>query len=343
MLAAIQFPVFAARRGPASEQVGLILPTSLCAGQIAQIAARRLNAQGIGRQRGITRFVALAHTEGCGASTSPERLYPRTMLGYMTHPAVSACLLLEHGCEVTHNDYMREQMRQAGLDLAEFGWASIQLDGGIDKVLAKIERWFNLHAADTHPPRRRTGGLETLRIALNAAGLVSPQAGKLCARLAQTVVEGGGVVITPENSPLWHNAAFTHELGIVEPRATLAYAQPAEQAGLHVMATPTQHWVETLVGMGAGGTQLFLAHVGQQPMPGHPLVPLLQITSEAQVAASYSADLDLSLIGAEGMANGVEQALHLVQQTMAGGYTPAAERIGNLDFQLTRGLLTVSL
>lgn len=46
----------------------------------------------MGEKYGISRFVALAHTEGCGVSSSPERLYPRTMLGYLMHPMVGQAL-----------------------------------------------------------------------------------------------------------------------------------------------------------------------------------------------------------------------------------------------------------
>src|SRR5690606_31757793 len=44
--------------GPVSERVALILPTSLCAGQIARMTAHRLNQLGLGREREISRFVA---------------------------------------------------------------------------------------------------------------------------------------------------------------------------------------------------------------------------------------------------------------------------------------------
>ena len=43
----------------ATDQVGLILPTSLCAGQVARLAAERLNAKSLGRDQGISRFAAL--------------------------------------------------------------------------------------------------------------------------------------------------------------------------------------------------------------------------------------------------------------------------------------------
>ena len=120
-----------------------MLPTSLCAAQISRLAAERLNEKQVGRAQGITRFVALAHTEGCGfGGEAMHQLLHRTYRGYVTHPNVAAALLLEHGCEKIPNDVMRRQLERAGVPSARFGWASVQLDGGIEKALGKIEAWF---------------------------------------------------------------------------------------------------------------------------------------------------------------------------------------------------------
>ena len=134
-------------------RVGLVLPTSLCSGQIARMAAERLTQAGVGGPAGLTRFAALVHTEGCGVSGGPnEAIYARTLLGYLTHPSVGAALLLEHGCEKTHNDYMQNQLTDAGIDTAAFGYASVQLDGGIANALDRIEAWFRaLPASDVSP------------------------------------------------------------------------------------------------------------------------------------------------------------------------------------------------
>lgn len=62
--------------------------------------------------RFFSRIIALPHTEGCGHSSgSSEEMFVRTMLGYATHPRVAYAVLLEHGCEKTHNDYMKLAMK----------------------------------------------------------------------------------------------------------------------------------------------------------------------------------------------------------------------------------------
>ena len=140
----LQFRALQTEVGYRTDQVGLILPTSLCSGQIAQMIAHRCNEQKIGEKQGISRFVALPHTEGCGVSGGrSEEIYTRTMIGHLTHPTVALGLLLEHGCEKTHNDHVRHEIQKLGISPERYGWASVQLDGGIDAVIGKVQEWFS--------------------------------------------------------------------------------------------------------------------------------------------------------------------------------------------------------
>ena len=87
------------------------------------------------------RVVALPHTEGCGVSD--ERVAARTLLGHLASPLVKHALLLEHGCEKTHNDYFAEQLGALHLGGSEqYGWASLQKDGGVGAVKTKVQAWF---------------------------------------------------------------------------------------------------------------------------------------------------------------------------------------------------------
>ena len=113
------------RPGPADQHV-LVADRTAGGG-----APQRLS---VGLRHGIDRFVALAHSEGCGfGGGSVYDTLQRTFRGYATHPNVAAALLLEHGCEKVPNDAMRRDFERAGLPLDRFGWASVQLDGGIDR------------------------------------------------------------------------------------------------------------------------------------------------------------------------------------------------------------------
>ncbi len=54
--------LFKSGSGYATERVGLVLPTSMCAAQIARMAADRMNQRGLASELGLSRFVALAHS-----------------------------------------------------------------------------------------------------------------------------------------------------------------------------------------------------------------------------------------------------------------------------------------
>ena len=340
---AVQFPTQRVKGIQTLDQVALVLPTSLCAGQVARMATRRLNKQNIGRDHGISRFVSLVHTEGCGASGgTSEELYIRTMFGYLTHPMVGACLLLEHGCEKTHNDYMRNQMRAEGIDPDKLGWASVQLDGGIENVLQKIEGWFSetLEAAPT--ASSKVAGLGALRVGLASAGPLTDAAASALSDLTRHIVAAGGSVVLPQNTGLLSSQSYLQTtLGEQPALPTLAYGAPMHSSGFHVMETPTAHWVETLTGLGASGVDVIVAYVGEHPLQTHPMIPLLQITDDGQVHAAYGDDLDLWL---DGPADQWPTAILERIAAVAGHtYAPQLYQLGNIDFQVTRGLLGVSM
>jgi altronate dehydratase len=325
--------------GHSTDQVGLILPTSLCSGQIARLAAEALNRKGLGRDQGLSRFVALVHTEGCGVSGGPaEDLYARTMLGYLAHPLVKHALLLEHGCEKTHNDYMRGRLEAMGFDIERVGWASIQLNGGIAKVMERIEAYFSDALASAEPPAYITVGMEGLRLGLLGSGRVPDAVARSLAQLTGTVVGAGGTVVLPDGVSLTSSPIFLEEVGLNRPpEPSLAYGQAALKPGFHVMEAPTKHWVETLTGLGATGVEIVLAFANDAPVQGHPMIPLLRIGDERTL---FAEDLDLLLEGDP--SKWAKTVLERLMDVATHRYAPKLYE-GNTDFQLTRGLLGVSL
>jgi len=339
-----RFKAYQTRRGWASDRVGLIVPTSLCAGQIGRMIADKLNREAA--DTGL-RYVALAHTEGCGVSGGDcEHLYLRTMAGYLAHPLVKNGLVLEHGCEKTHNDAMQNFLEQQGIDPDLFGWASIQMDGGIESVTAKVVAWFGKAQAEHPPEAEKEVGLEALRLGLVSNGPVPGPFAEACAMLARTVVRAGGTVVVAENSSLTSSEVFTKELFDSAPvRPTLAYGQACVKPGFHVMETPTDHQVETLTGLGATGVQVILAHLSDRFLQSHPMVPLVQVGSRnegrtAEQTEALDLLLDANRLSRETM---MEQMLKRVLQAASREYLPKAFASGNVDFQMTRGWLGVSL
>jgi altronate dehydratase len=271
------------------------------------------------------------------------QLLLRTYRGYATHPNVGATLLLEHGCEKIPNDSMRRQFENAGLPLDRFGWASVQLDGGIDKTLAKVEAWFTEKAVRA-PAATGDGapaGLAGLTLGVMTTAPLTNVSLSVLLTLTHEILREGGSVLLPESDALLADPRFVGAvLGSPPPHATLAYGQPLTVPGFHVVQTDSDHWVENLAGLGGCGAQVFLGFVGDTPQQGHPMLPVLQIAEEAALPTAATADVDV-VFTADGDAN--LALLHrLLTSTARGAYTPVASAGGFVDFQLSRGLLGVS-
>ena len=324
------FRALQTEEGCRTDQLGLILPTSLCSGQIAQMIAHRCNEEKIGKEQGISRFVALPHTEGCGVSSGrSEEIYTRTMIGHLTHPTVALGLLLEHGCEKTHNDHVRHEIQKLGISPERYGWASVQLDGGIDAVIEKVQDWFSDTLVDKPAVPVIDAGLEHLCIAVTSTGEATEEVLESLTQLTHGIVAANGTVIVPANATFLRN-------GTRRVPTTLAYGQRVEKAGFHVMETPTEQPTETLTGLGATGVDMALAHIVGAPWQSHVMVPLIQVSTDVTTQANYGADLDLATAD-------VDELLALIVEVASRRYTPKLHGKGNTDFQLTRGLLGISM
>jgi altronate dehydratase len=167
-------------------------------------------------------------------------------------------------------------------------------------------------------------------------------AGEQLAKLTKMIVGAGGMAVVPENSGLLTAPAYRgHVLTASEVRPSLAYGEHASSVGFHIMETPTDHWVETVTGLAATGVELIIALVHNRPMQTHPFVPMLQMASEPAMQTAYANDLDLLLTG--NPADWTERILARCKQIVEHSYTPRLYEQGNVDFQLTRGFLGVSL
>jgi altronate dehydratase len=311
----------------------------MCSTQISRLAAERLNARQLGRAQGISRFVAFTHSEGCGfGGESMYQLLQRTYHGYVVHPNVAAALLLEHGCEKIPNDVMRRQLESAALPLERYGWVSVQLDGGIEKALTKIEAWFEARLAEQVDAPAEIADVGRLTIGLLTSGPAAPSTARALAQTANDVLGAGGSILLPESDALLANAVFgSAVLGEVTPHPTLAYGQPVQRPGLHVVASETDHAVENITGFGGNGAHLVVAVVGEHAQQGHPLLPVIQVAEPQRRGSLPNDDIDLFLSGDE-----TADSAALMQWLVAVAQReriPVANAQGFVDFQLTRGLL----
>jgi len=341
----------------ATDQVALLLPTSLCSSEIARVLTDKLNEElaAAPEKFTVSRFVTLPHTEGCGMSSgSCEEIYRRTMLSHMLSPLVKFGVFLEHGCERTHNDYMGHHMEsEMGIKRDKFGWASIQLDGGIDKVTSKVRGLFLSSVISTETAVQRTSvPLKHLRIALATPAHMKPsdEAARAMAAIARLVVDSGGLVVLPKISELTRNHVFLGE--VLEPSAfskqvtpTIAYAQRPKNQGLHIMETLSDNWTEMMTGLGGTGVEIALVITEgkylSQPLITHPMIKLIKVANpHTSVLGSESLeDYDLVLSSDYGK---WEQELQQVLLDIASG-KKSVKNSDNVDFQISRGPTGISV
>jgi altronate dehydratase len=320
-----------------TDSVRLIQPTSLCAGQVARLITDQLSDDAQLSPTNAPRFVTLPHTEGCGVSGEAIDILERTMAGYLLHPNVSQALLLEHGCEKTHNDTMRQYLGATGADLGKFGWASIQLDGGIESVTQRVHDWFTQQAASYTAAERQIASIANLRIGLGSVGAMSKESTLALALIVRHLTQHGATSVIAQNASLLTNETFVKNLGdTLEP--TLAYAQRFTQPGLHVMQCPSDHWVETATGLGACGVELILAFTHDRILQGHPLIPVLQITDSTELPVK-----DVDLMMPQDTATGhARRIFDLLLRTAEGHHIVTSRQQNNIDFQVSRGHFGVS-
>ncbi len=306
-----------------THHLNLIMPTSLCSGQIAQMCAQRINPEQAGKT------VALSHTEGCGASAVPE--FTDIVLGYVTHPHIKNCMMVEHGCEKTHNAYWRNQWLDADLDPDAFGWASIQLDGGIEPVIHKMQSWLieqNQKSKSNHPKKSNI----PIRVGILSEGAIDDETAVFSAKLTQQLLAINGQVIFCSGDNLLEHNLFQTQLQIDKTAPNLHFAKQPKTSGFFIMDNPSSNWVETITGLGATGVDLMIGLV-KRPLPSHPFLPVLQ-------SHTPLGQLDFE-------PNSSEENLfnfgRLIQQAIDGTYTTVANRQENIAFQVTRGRLGISL
>lgn len=327
---------------PGHLQCDLIVPTSLCAGQVAVAAARRLAGKGgSGNSR---RLVALPHTEGCGCTGGTSQdLFENLLLGHLTHPLVARALLLEHGCEKVHNQRMRRLLESRGLAPDHFGWASVQLDGGFESVLERIAAWYG--QASVTQPAKLPDPADPLADAARMAPAIGlgwtapvPEAARnVLAQVAAVLADEGWAVL--EASPVELSAG--RAAGDLMPGGEpLGFALPPPGPGRFRVEAVSAHWGEILTGLAAAGCLAVIAWHGDGPRPGHPLVPVLRVGP-----ADSSAEFDAAVAdGNPGAADlGTQAVLEALERCWRGWQTVRAWRLGDVDFQVPRGPWGISV
>lgn len=128
----------------------LVVPTSLCAGDIASKIACALDKNKTIRKKykNIDGIVAAVHTEGCGCNDGEiiNRLM-RTLINTISHPNVGGALVVDLGCEKTNYKVVSEYFHGLSSCKKPIDYVSIQkvggtrnaLEAGKDIILARLK------------------------------------------------------------------------------------------------------------------------------------------------------------------------------------------------------------
>ena len=165
------------------------------------------------------------------------------------------------------------------------------------------------------------------------------------AQLIRGWVLAGATVVIADNADLARHQGFRQAF-LARPdewMPTLAYGEPAGTPGLHIMEAPTENPLEAISGLGGTGVEVMIAQLGDAPLQTHPMIPLLQVSSDPNVVARHRRDLDLAADEDEPIQTRGRALEHLVAEVASRRYTPQLHRRGAASFQLTRGPLGVSL
>ena len=109
------------------------------------------------------------------------------------------------------------------------------------------------------------------------------------------------------------------------------------------METPTDNAAEVLTGLGGTGVEIMLAHIARAPLQSHPMIPLLQVSGDERICERFAADLDVSLSTEMSIPSIEESLASRIGATASRHYVPKLYSQGYSQFQLTRGLLGLSL
>lgn len=338
----LQFAFDGRQSGPAilpKEKIGLIIPTVGCSQATAKQAVKRLNHSEWVRQQRVSRFVVLAHTEGCGVTTGSEIL--NFLLSYANHPQVEACLFLSLGCEMMSPSFIQSIMRgedvgfpeittaaqKAAINPEKFGWVTIQEAGGTEHSVTAVEDWFAQRLRQRNSGQAAKGRGRDLRIGITTTSPIGEDLIDSLSEFIRQVITAGGSIVLPETSHELQSKGLFQQTPV---KPSLAFAQSIEAPGLHVMQSITDNPIELVTGLGAA-TDVIIHCSETRPITAHPLTPTLNIT-----IAAVSGDFDLHL-NPKQRDQWPQQIANLTGEVLSGRYHPRQNTLGHTGNQIPRG------
>lgn len=183
----------------------LVVPTSMCASETAlQVALNIENSsEYLQEYPNIDGIVAIPNTEGCGCdSTLQIDRFMRVLKGYIRHPNVGGCLIMDLGCEQTNYEkmyaYLKSTIEEA---LKPIDWITIQESGGTHPTIEKAKELIKSRVDEVNQAKREQCPLAKLVVGTECGASDSFSgitANPVIGNTVDKVIYGGGSAILSE-------------------------------------------------------------------------------------------------------------------------------------------------
>ena len=183
----------------------LIIPTSMCASETAlQVALSLESDKNILQQYPqIDGVVAIPHTEGCGCDSGQqiERLL-MILNGYICHPNIGGCLIMDLGCEQTNYEKVHEYLKGAIADDPKpMDWITIQESGGTRPTLEKSRKIIRNRLGEINRVSRKPTAIADIIVGTECGASDSFSgitANPIIGNAVDKIIYGGGAAILSE-------------------------------------------------------------------------------------------------------------------------------------------------
>ena len=183
----------------------LIIPSSMCASETALQTALALENDGdiLRKHPNIDGIVAIPHSEGCGCDSGLQ--IDRLMMilkGYVRHPNVGGCLIMDLGCEQTNYEkvyaYLKGTVRE---NLKPIDWITIQESGGTRSAIEKAKSIIKDRLNQVNNVKREPLAIANLIVGTECGASDSFSgitANPIIGNAVDKVIYGGGAAILSE-------------------------------------------------------------------------------------------------------------------------------------------------
>lgn len=183
----------------------LVIPTSMCASETALQVALSLDGDTniLEKYSNIDGIVAIPHAEGCGCDSGLQ--IDRLMMvlkGYVRHPNVAGCLIMDLGCEQTNYDKMYEYLKDTiDENLKPIDWLTIQESGGTSSAVRKAKTLIRKRLSEINKVKREEAPISKLIVGTECGASDSFSgitANPIMGNAVDKIIFGGGSAILSE-------------------------------------------------------------------------------------------------------------------------------------------------